>query len=165
MREMIGGEVDLCYNQSVIKPPTGERPNSFAWHQDSYYACHGFGNTEWDRAIMTDASRTFQSWVAVTRTTVANGTLIVLPGRHREGFFEATRSAETGEFVAQLDTSKQVAVELKPGQMLVFSGMLPHASGANTSDETRMVYQFCLAPPGARRSPSVMPVLRAGTVV
>lgn len=35
--QMIGPNVDIGYNQTVIKPRTGEDPNSFAWHQDTYY--------------------------------------------------------------------------------------------------------------------------------
>ncbi len=169
-RQMIGSEVDVAYNQAVIKPPTGDIPNSFAWHQDSFYACRRadddlYRSPEWDESVMTGAAETFQGWVALTRTTADNGTLEVLPGRHKEGFLKHDILPETRELAAEPDTTNQITVELEAGQMLVFSGMLPHRSGPNVTEGTRMVYQFCYGVPGTRHSDSVYPVLRNDEVV
>ena len=114
---------------------------------------------------MTKAVQTFQGWVALTRTTNNNGTLHVLPGGHQQGFLPYTRLEDTGELSGSLDTTAQITVELQPGQMLVFSGMLPHYSGPNVTDEIRMVYQFCYGIPGTRPADSVYPVLRENQLV
>jgi ectoine hydroxylase-related dioxygenase (phytanoyl-CoA dioxygenase family) len=169
-RQMIGPDVDVAYNQAVLKPPTGEIPNSFAWHQDSFYACRhaddeNYRSPEWSEPIMTRAVQTFQGWVALTSTTEANGTLHVLPGGHKNGFLKHEELEETRELAADPDTSREIAVELQPGQMLVFSGMLPHCSGPNRTDETRMVYQFCYGVPGTRAEAKVYPVVRQDVVV
>jgi len=157
--KMIGPNVDVGYNQTVIKPRTGAEPNSFAWHQDTYYACQ---NLEWDKTIMMDDSRTFQGWFALTRTTAANGTLRVIPGGHRHGFLDYEQLPVTHEWSGAVDDSGAFTVKLDPGQLLVFSGLLPHCSAANVTDDVRTVYQFCYAEAGARTSDTILPLLRDG---
>jgi ectoine hydroxylase-related dioxygenase (phytanoyl-CoA dioxygenase family) len=165
-RQMIGPDADVPWPQAVIKPPSTQLNNSFAWHQDNYYAAHGGYVKNWDRQRLLDLSNGYMCWVAVTRATVANGTLWVLPGKHLEGFLPHTRDPQRGEWVLQADTSAKRAVELEPGQMLVFSGLTPHASGPNTtSDETRMAYQFGFVRPGTSSVPSLVPVMREGRPV
>ncbi|MFW5846126.1 MAG: phytanoyl-CoA dioxygenase family protein [Planctomycetota bacterium] len=159
-RAMLGPDADVCYNQTVIKPPSQE-PNDFAWHQDTYYA--SLGPDSWNMAVMADDSRTFQSWLAISDTDLSNGTLQVLPGSHRRGFppYEQVRP-DHGERRALVDVGAAQAVELQAGQMLVFSGMLLHASGSNRSGATRYVYQFCTAQPGARPLGHSLPIMRGG---
>ena len=162
-RQMIGPDVESIYNQAVIKPPTQEKNNAFAWHQDAYYGIHGSSSHLLDHAVFLDSTKAFVCWVAVTRTTVANGTLWVVPGMHRHGLLPHTLSDETGEWICQFDSSAAIPVELRAGQMLIFSMLLPHRSGPNVSDETRMAYQFSYTVPGGSKLPSaVFPVLRHG---
>ena len=164
---MLGADADLCYNQAVIKPRTDPGiDNAFAWHQDTHYALGNTGAEAWDRDIMLDDARTFQSWVAISDTSLANGTLQVLPGSHRDGFpeYRPVRPGH-GELAAQVDTAGAVPVELQAGQMLVFSGLLLHASGPNHGGETRYVYQFSTAGPGARRPDRCIPIRRGGEAV
>ncbi len=165
-RQMIGPAADVPWPQAVIKPPSKQVSNSFAWHQDNYYAAHGSHVKNWDRQRLLDLSNGYMCWVAVTRTTVANGTLWVLPGRHRSGFLPHVRDEQRHEWVCQIDDSAKRAVELQPGQMLVFTGLTPHSSGANTTtDETRMAYQFGFVRPGTSTVPSCVPVMRDGKPV
>ena len=159
-RQMIGPDVDVCYNQAVIKPPSGSTPNSFAWHQDAYYPCRTVTPPKWNEAIMLNGSRTFQGWLSLTRATVKNGALVVVPRMHRKGFLPHTQSLQTREWVAELDTTTAIPVELRAGQLLVFSALLPHSSGPNRTQETRIAYQFCYAQPGCRPPEDVYAVLR-----
>jgi len=164
-RQMIGKDVDSIYNQAVIKPPTEEKNNAFAWHQDAYYGIHGSSSHLLDHAVFLDSTRAFVCWVAVTRTTIANGTLWVVPGMHRHGLLPHKLCDDTGEWICQFDSSSAVPVELQAGQMLIFSMLLPHRSGPNVSDETRMAYQFSYTVPGGSKAPgSVFPVLREGAL-
>jgi len=126
-RQMIGDDVDIAGNQLVLKAPNPEGRNTFAWHQDSFYAAE----QEWDKQIILDDSRTFQCWVALNDATVENGCLRVIPGDHRGGLLEHGRDPVNGEFALDVDESRAVLAEMKAGQMLIFSiGRLrPHRWG------------------------------------
>jgi len=159
-RQMIGDDVDIAGNQLVLKAPNPEGRNTFAWHQDSFYAAE----QEWDKQIILDDSRTFQCWVALNDATVENGCLRVIPGDHRGGLLEHGRDPVNGEFALDVDESRAVLAEMKAGQMLIFSGLLPHASGANTSDGPRMAAQMCIGVPGTLPTEHRYEVLRGGKV-
>ena len=72
---------------------------------------------------------------------------------------------EHGAVVAEVDDRNAVSVSLQAGQMLVFSGLLLHASGPNHGGPTRYVYQFSTAVPGARRPERCLPIRRGGAPV
>jgi len=160
-RQMLGDDVDIAGNQLVLKAPNPEGRNTFAWHQDSFYAAQ----QEWDKQIILDDSRTFQCWVALTDATVENGCLRVIPGDHRNGLLEHGRDPVNGEFALDVDESRSVLAEMNAGQMLIFSGLLPHASGANTSGGPRMAAQMCIGVPGTLPTEHRYEVLRGGCVV
>lgn len=156
-RQIIGPEAECMYNQAVIKAPE-QANNSFAWHQDAYYPLHGSESQNYSRDLL-DPTKHFTCWLALTRTTVANGTLWVVPGAHRNGLLPHVRNPETAEWICQFDSSAGRPMELDRGQMLIFCSLTPHQSGPNVSQQTRMAYQFTYTKPGIRRNPSVVPVL------
>lgn len=158
-RQLIGPGADCMYNQAVLKAPTPKINNAFAWHQDAFYMLAGLSKDYFDRPRTLDDRQGFVCWVAVTQTTVNNGTLWVVPGAHRQGLIPHTRRPETGEFVCQFDPAGAIPVELQAGQMLIFSKLLPHQSGPNLTRETRMAYQFTYVSPGVSNGP-VIPILR-----
>lgn len=167
-RAMVGPDADLWYSQVVMKQPeaAGAPRYNYAFHQDSFYALNG----GWDRDIYLDDSQTFQGWLAVTETTVENGTLSVVPGAHRHGLLEHVECAEgavgfdaSGD--PRLDLSQSVPVLLQPGQLLVFSGLLPHGSGVNLSGSARKIIQFSVARLGGHPHEHVYPLLREGQAV
>ena len=124
-RHLIGPDTDLFYNQAVCKPPGKGR--SFAWHQDNQYG-------------LTDPLAYITCWVPIGRATVDNGTIWILPGMHKNGVLPHVWSDEAREWQCQVDTAFKQPVVLRAGQMAVFNSLLPHASGPNTSDETRYAY-------------------------
>jgi len=124
-RIFIGPDADLYYNQAVMKPPAKGRP--FGWHQDSQY-------------VITEPLEYVTCWVAVADTTVENGTIWIVPGMHRHGLLPHLYSDEQNEWQCQFDDAQKIPVELKAGQMAVFSSLLPHSSGPNVSDMTRYAY-------------------------
>jgi phytanoyl-CoA hydroxylase len=162
-RELIGSDADLIWNQAIIKPPASTN-NAFAWHQDQWYARHGDYAKDSNPELLQDPDNSFTAWVAISRTIVDNGTLWVLPGRHKEGLLPHVWSEERREWVGEFDTSWKIPAVLRPGQALIFNKYLPHGSSANISQETRMAYQIGYHVPGLKLAPSpdIVPVLRGG---
>lgn len=152
-RELIGPDADLYYNQAVMKPPAKGR--SFGWHQDTQY-------------IITDPLEYITCWTAITRTTVDNGTIWILPGMHRHGLLPHDWSEEAHEWQCRADTSWKIPVVLRPGQIAVFNSLLPHASGPNVSEEVRAAYVVQYHVPQVKHRDTgkligdQYPVLRAG---
>lgn len=124
-RTFIGPDAHLYYNQAVLKPPG--RGRSFGWHQDTQYT-------------ITHRQDYVTCWVAVTRATVENGTIWVVPGMHRQGLLPHHWTTEQNEWHLDFDDSGKVPIEMEAGRMAVFSSLLPHCSGPNVSDEVRMAY-------------------------
>jgi len=155
-QELIGPDADLYYNQAVLKPPS--KGKSFGWHQDSQY-------------IITDPLEYITCWTPISRATVDNGTIWVVPGTHTQGLIKHDWSNEGNEWMARMDTSWKIPVVLRPGQIAVFTSLLPHASGPNISDETRAAYVVQFHKPGAvvkdsgKPAGDHYPVLRNGQPV
>ncbi len=168
-REVLGDDVDLTWNQSILKAPQklSTTDTAFAWHQDMWYATHGTYIEDTNPEIFFPNETGLTIWIAVTRTTVDNGTLWVLPGRHKEGLLPHVFDESKREWKGEFDTSWKVPAVMRAGQALVFRKYLPHASGANTSDEVRMAYQLGYARPGLKKGASIdlSPVLRDGKPV
>jgi len=159
-QHMIGDDVDIAGNQLVLKAPNPQGRNTFAWHQDSFYA----DQQDWDKQIIRDDARTFQCWVALTDTNEQNGCLRVIPGDHKRGILEHGRDPINGEYALEVDETRAALAEMKAGQALIFSGLLPHASGANTSDGPRMAAQMCIGVPGTLPTEHRYEVMRDGQV-
>ena len=159
-RQLIGPDADQTWNQAIIKPPrTGGR---FGWHQDAAYE------------ISKPLDEGFTLWIAIADTTVDNGTLWVAPSYWSRGLMPHIWDDKVQEFQCQFDgapepTEKQ-PVELKAGQMLIFSRLIPHASGANQTDKPRLAYQVGFGPTHIIDSKGQpfgdrVPVLRDGNVI
>jgi hypothetical protein len=95
-------------------------------------------------------------WIPLHDVNVNNGTIEVVPRSHLNGYIEKDSSAGINDFVSpgslrkldKYDLSKVsgfVPVDLRIGQVLVFSQFLLHQSGLNsTSDTIRFSVQFRL---------------------
>jgi phytanoyl-CoA hydroxylase len=160
-RQICGDNIDQVWNQAIIKP--AKTGGHFAWHQDARYG------------ITDPLDGGFTLWVAINKTTIANGTLWVAPQYWSRGLLPHVWNDEHKEWQARFDGEPEPAskqpVELEAGQMLIFSRLIPHASGANITDSARLAYQIAYAPPGCvaadTREPfgDRVPVLRDGEVV
>lgn len=152
--KLIGPDADLYYNQAVIKPPSLGR--AFGWHQDS-----GYG--------VTKPLEYITCWTAISRSFVENGCIWIIPGSHKHGLLEHVRNEETHTNDAVFDSEEgAVPVEMEPGQVALFSSLMLHRSGPNTSGEVRKGYVPQYHVPGVVRADSnkvfgdVYPVLRDG---
>jgi len=123
--KLIGADADLYYNQVVIKSP--EVGRHFGWHQDSGYT------TTIPLAYIT-------CWTAIRPTTIENGCIWVIPRSHKQGVFPHSPSAERSLDANVDDESRAIPVEMEAGQVAVFSSLLLHKSGPNTSLEPRFGY-------------------------
>lgn len=124
--KLLGPDADLYFNQAVIKPPEKGKP--FAWHQDSGY-------------VATEPLEYITCWTAISRTFVANGCIWVIPGSHKWGVLDHPRNEADQTLHAQFDDdSGAIAVEMQPGQVAIFSSLMLHRNGPNTSDQIRRGY-------------------------
>jgi len=155
-RTFIGPDADLYYNQAVLKPPGKGKP--FGWHQDTQY-------------IITEPLEYVTCWLAVADATIENGTIWIVPGLHKQGLLPHVYSDEQREWQCQFDDSAKIPVEIKAGQMAVFSSLLPHSSGPNVSETTRYAFvpQYHIAGVTKRDTGELVgdqtPLLRNGQAV
>lgn len=152
---VLGEDIDCFQSQFIFKNPgvIGQ-----PWHQDAYY-------------FRFDRQPQVTVWVALSRATLENGCLWVLPGSHRRAeVFEhvADRRPEGlqgyQEIVSQ-DTAREIPVTMEPGDVLFFHSYLMHRSTDNVADFRRsaMVYHYAAtgtAPVSAEAAATLAPVNR-----
>lgn len=134
--DLLGPDLDCFQSQFIFKNPgvIGQ-----PWHQDSYYF-------RFDRQPQVGV------WLALSRATLENGCLWVLPGSHKKEIFEhiPDRRPEANraymEIVSEDDSAKVPAL-MEPGDVLFFHSYLMHMSTDNIAAERRsaMVYHYARA--------------------
>lgn len=165
VHDLIGPDVRLYWDQAVYKKPGTQAP--FPWHQDNGYTF-----------VEPEAYVTF--WVALSDATESNGCPRVVPGLHRGGTL-AHQASDLGFVCFDEPPSPPLAAPVRAGGIVVFSSLTPHATGANSTADTRRAYILQYAPDGAvalragengaiTREPCVaperqFPVLRGGEPV
>lgn len=116
-------------SMALCKPANGgaEKP----WHQDlAYFEVNRFDGV-------------CGIWIALDRATVANGCMHVIPGGHLRGARRHQWTNVDCELTTdEVDPSEAVAIELPPGGLMIFDGMLPHETPANHSGLRRRALQF-----------------------
>ena len=124
------GDARLYWEQAVAKPPRAR--TELPWHQDNGYT-----------PLVPEEYVT--CWLALDDAEVDNGCLWVIPGSHRSGTVRHRNGA--GPFRVGHDgpDSDGVPVPVRRGSVLVFSSLLMHRSGPNTTDRPRRAWiiQYC----------------------
>lgn len=106
-----------------------------SWHQDSRY-------WRFDRRELVS------TWLALGQETRENGGLLVIPGSHildfESGQFDASLFLRTDLADNEELLSRSVAVELEPGDLLLFHSRTLHAAGQNETDVIKrsLVYTY-----------------------
>lgn len=156
-RIFLGPSADLYYNQAVLKP--AKTGMSFGWHQDNGYR-------------VTEPLEYITCWTAVSKTTIANGCIWLIPESHKMGLLPHRRDQELRETIAVFDDeSKAIPVEMEAGQVAIFNSLVLHRSGANTSGRVRRGFVPQYHMPGVLGADSKKPwgdqwpVLRDGKAV
>ena len=116
-------------SMALCKPAHGgaEKP----WHQDLAY----FSVNRFDGVCGV--------WIALDRATIANGCMHVIPGGHLAGPRRHQWSKVDCEITTdEINPADSVPVELPPGGLMVFHGLLPHETPVNNSGLRRRALQF-----------------------
>jgi len=127
----------VIQDQAILKPPTGgaEKP----WHQDMAYA-----NLAYDKPVIG-------LWIALDPAELDNGCMHVIPYSHMEGGIPHYAVRDWQICDRNVEVSKDVAVPLQPGGVLIFSGLLHHGTPPNFSHKRRRSLQIHYAPESAKK--------------
>jgi phytanoyl-CoA hydroxylase len=124
------GDARLYWEQAVAKPPQAR--TELPWHQDNGYT-----------PLVPEEYVT--CWLALDDAELDNGCLWVIPGSHRHGTIRHHNGA--GPFRVGHDgpDTDGRPVPVRRGSVLVFSSLLMHRSGHNSTDRTRRAWilQYC----------------------
>lgn len=132
VERLLGERAALVGEQGLLKPPFGggEKP----WHQDMAY-----GGLYFKKQIVT-------VWLALDEANLENGCMHIIPKSHSLGGVPHFMIRDWQMCDTHVDVEKDVAVCLKPGGALIFSGLLQHGTPANFSPFKRRALQFRYAP-------------------
>jgi hypothetical protein len=129
-RATIGDTAYFFFDQYVVKGPEGGLP--FSWHQDSGYVVGNGGPP--------DHAPYVTCWCPLDDATVENGTVRLMPGSHRNGILPHDRQPGSNDLVGAPAEAEGIIVEARAGDIVAFSSLLLHATGANRTDRPRRVY-------------------------
>ena len=136
VHDLVGDDARLYWNQAVYKKP--QKGRVFPWHQDNGYS-------------FTEPQTYLTCWIPLTPATLDNGCPWIVPAIHRLGTL-AHESAEAGLQIAGADFEGAArAVEVAPGDIVLFSSLTPHRTGANLTQAVRKVLILQFAPDGLVR--------------
>lgn len=137
LAKLFGESAKVVQDQAILKPPTGgaEKP----WHQDMAY-----GPLAYDKSVIG-------LWMALDPAELDNGCMHVIPYSHRDGGVPhyAVRDWQLCDVAVQVE--RDIAVPLKPGGVLIFSGLLHHGTPPNFSAKRRRALQIHYAPESAKK--------------
>ncbi len=129
--QLLGQGRVLFQEMALVKPPRhgSEKP----WHQDAAYF------------RIKDPGLVVGVWIALDEASRANGCMELVAGSHlgggvphvHENDFNLCRIAP-----GKVDTDARVAVEMAPGDALIFHSLIHHYTAANTSNMRRRAIQF-----------------------
>jgi ectoine hydroxylase-related dioxygenase (phytanoyl-CoA dioxygenase family) len=136
LRSVVGADVRLQFDQFVYKKPGCERV--LPWHQDDGY------NPKTPSAYIS-------LWIPLTDSTIANGTIRVQPRGHLQGLLAHRRDA-LGHLICSDGAAGGLPIELRRGDVLAISSLLPHASGPNMTSLVRKAYVAICVPDGTTRA-------------
>ncbi len=135
----------LIQSMLIFKQP--RIGGAVVWHQDATY-------------LATEPQSVVGFWFALEDATRDNGCLWVAPGAHRGPLRERYARRPDGTFATEvLDTTPWPsdeatrALEVSAGTLVVFDGLLPHASAPNRSDRSRLAYSLHIVDARAAWSP------------
>lgn len=159
-RSFVGPDAYLFLELFVLKLANNRVP--FGWHQDhGYVDAYGYGHYAPNLSV----------WTALDDMTGENGALEVLAfSRKRFDAVEPHHQDEHGNFVAEFGLPAGRLLPVPAGSLVVLSGLVPHRSGLNTTDNVRRAYlcQFSSRPVLDTRGEPIqmaVPVLREGETV
>ncbi len=126
------GLADPALVQSMVICKQPEIGGEVGLHQDATF-------------LHTEPVSVIGFWVALEAADRANGCLFAIPGGHRAGL--KRRYRYDGELLAMdelddapWDMGAEIALEAPEGALVVLHGLVPHRSGPNLSQRSRLAY-------------------------
>ncbi len=120
-------------------------PAFVSWHQDSTY---------WGLS----APDVVTAWVALSESNQANGAMEVIPGTHlmdqvpHKDTFDDNNLLSRGQEVAvEIDATRAVRLDLRPGEVSLHHVRLVHGSPPNPSNERRIGFAIRYIPTSVRQ--------------
>ncbi len=134
----------LCWNSNFFIKEA-RTPAFVSWHQDSTY----WGLSSPD--VVT-------AWVAFSESNEASGAMSVIPGTHlmdqvphRDTFSNDNLLTRGQEVAVEVDKSKAVRLDLRPGEMSLHHVRIVHGSPPNQSDDRRIGFAIRYIPTSVRQ--------------
>jgi len=131
MDQLLGTGRILFQEMALVKPPRigAEKP----WHQDASYF------------RLTDPALIAGVWIALDPALKQNGCMELVPGSQLDG---AAPHVHENDFnrcriiPEKLRVRDRIAIEMQPGDALIFHSLLHHFTAPNKSDLRRRAIQF-----------------------
>ena len=126
---LIGADISLWSSVLFAKDPNST--SYVSWHQDATYM-----------AMSSDNHVT--AWFALTHSKEESGCVAVIPNTHHDGIVKHTDTfgneniLTRGQKIENIDATKAINLELKPGQMSLHHPWLVHGSLPNRSNYRRI---------------------------
>ena len=132
VEQILGSDLKCFLTMMIYKPPCLDEVHH-PWHQDKMY--FNFG----------PADQIMGTWIALDATDKDNGTMVFIPGSHKEQVEHEYDSSPTQNFGIvyakgySIPYPGEIAVELGPGDGVFFHSLLLHRTGPNVTDRHRRV--------------------------
>lgn len=164
MEDLIGPEIYSNPVQHIrIKPPQSVLPDSRVDPKTGEKGGFDAGVTPWhqDNGVVqpnADETNMLTVWFPLTRATMENGCLQVIPRSHTHGILHHCVSV-SGLAVPDpmLDLDSAVCVPMEPGDVLFLTRRTCHSSLPNVSDEVRISFDIRYNPTGQPTGREVFP--------
>jgi len=144
VEQLIGPDI-LIYNVTYIIKEASTKSH-VSWHQDLTY---------WG----LDSDDQVSVWLALSDASNSSGCMRMIPGSHRLGRQHHILGEDDennvlfqNQRVADVDESKAVTAELRPGQASFHHGRLLHSSAPNLSDDRRIGLNIQYIAPHVRQT-------------
>ena len=129
--QLLGQGRVLFQEMALVKPPRigSEKP----WHQDAAYF------------RIKDPGLVVGVWIALDEASAMNGCMEMVPGSHLGGGVPHVHENDFNLcqiIPGRVDKAARVAIEMEPGDALIFHGMIHHYTAPNTSNMRRRAVQY-----------------------
>lgn len=132
VRRLLGDALpQLFQDMALIKPPFGrEKP----WHQD-----HAYFNVPIETPIVG-------VWIPLEQATPENGCMHMIVGGHKKGPRTHFKRRDWQICDTAIERGDRLAMPMRPGDVLLFDGKLPHGTPTNQTDQYRWAVQYHYRP-------------------
>lgn len=129
VEDLIGPDILMWGSVLFIKEPQSQ--GYVSWHQDATY-------------MGLEPKNFVTPWLALSPSNEFNGCMQMIPGSHLDNIkdhqdtFEQHNILTRGQAIVDVDESKAVSMELKPGQASCHHARTIHGSSPNKSNQKRI---------------------------